>query len=64
MPSPLKRILRRRLRVWASGCQIGEAADNAGSASGLPADFFEDGNGRSITPAPPITFYGGLKVKY
>ncbi len=41
-----------------------EAADAAGAADGLPANYFTDGNGRSITPAPPITLYGGLKVKY
>jgi len=41
-----------------------EAADEPGEADGLPDDFFVDGNGRAITPAPPITLYGGLKVKY
>jgi iron complex outermembrane receptor protein len=41
-----------------------EAADNAGAADGLPANYFEDGNGRSITPAAPVTAYGGVKVRY
>jgi iron complex outermembrane recepter protein len=43
-----------------------EAANSAGRADGLPADYFgdEDGNNRTITPAPPVTAYGGIKVKY
>ncbi len=40
-----------------------EAANNAGTADGLDDEFF-DGSSRSITPAPPITLYGGMKVKY
>jgi outer membrane receptor protein involved in Fe transport len=42
-----------------------EAANRAASADPeLGDDFFDEDNPRSITPAPPITFYGGLKVKY
>lgn len=41
-----------------------EAAENAASASGL-SDLFEDGtSNRTITPAPPVAAYGGIKVRY
>ena len=43
-----------------------EAANNAGEADGLSSDFFGDfdANNRSITPAPPVAAYGGVKVRY
>jgi outer membrane receptor protein involved in Fe transport len=44
-----------------------EAARNSGQAQGLPANFFgsyADGTNKSITPAPPVAAYGGLKLKY
>jgi outer membrane receptor protein involved in Fe transport len=41
-----------------------EAAKEAAEADPSLEDVDFDANARSITPAPPITFYGGLKVKY
>jgi iron complex outermembrane receptor protein len=40
-----------------------EAAQEAAEADGS-LDSVAFGNARSIVPAPPITFYGGLKVRY
>jgi outer membrane receptor protein involved in Fe transport len=39
-----------------------ELANAAGEADGLPADFFTDA--RTITPAPPVTAYGGVKFRF
>jgi outer membrane receptor protein involved in Fe transport len=44
-----------------------EAANNASRADGLPAGYFGDEdspNNRTITPAPPVAAYGGVKVRY
>ncbi len=40
-----------------------DAAAEAGEADGLDDDFFENSS-RTITPAPPVAAYGGIKVKY
>ncbi len=40
-----------------------EAAGEAGEADGLDDDFFENSS-RTITPAPPVAAYGGIKVRY
>ena len=40
-----------------------EAANEAGEADGLDDTFF-DGSSRTITPAPPVAAYGGIKVRY
>ena len=44
-----------------------ESANNAGTADGLPDEYFgeeDDPNNRTITPAPPVAAYGGIRVKY
>jgi iron complex outermembrane receptor protein len=44
-----------------------EAANNAGGADGLPDEYFgdeDDPNNRTITPAPPVAAYGGIRVRY
>ncbi len=42
-----------------------EAAANAANAGGLDGDALFDGQpNRTITPAPPIVAYGGIKVRY
>ncbi len=40
-----------------------DAANEAGEADGLDDTFF-DGSSRTITPAPPVAAYGGIKVRY
>ena len=39
-----------------------ELANNAGTVSGLSDEFFTDA--RTITPAPPVTAYGGVKFRF
>ncbi len=42
-----------------------EAAENAASAGGLDGEALFDGQpNRTITPAPPVAAYGGIKVRY
>ena len=41
-----------------------EAARGAGEADGYRPNFFEDSSSRTITPAPPVAAYGGIKVRY
>jgi len=42
-----------------------EAAENAANAGGLDGEaLFDDRPNRTITPAPPIAAYGGIKVRY
>jgi len=43
-----------------------EAAANAATAGGLDGDalFDDDRPNRTITPAPPIAAYGGVKIRY
>lgn len=40
-----------------------EAGESAGTPDGT-GDLLDNSNGRSITPAPPVTAYGGIKVRY
>ena len=40
-----------------------EAGERAGGPDGT-GELLEDSNGRSITPAPPVAAYGGIKVRY
>jgi outer membrane receptor for ferrienterochelin and colicin len=40
-----------------------EAGGRAGGPDGT-GQLLLDSNGRSITPAPPVAAYGGIKVKY
>ncbi len=39
-----------------------ELANNAGTVSGLSDEFFTDT--RTIAPAPPVTAYGGVKLRF
>lgn len=39
-----------------------DLANEAGEADGLSGDFFTDA--RTITPAPPVTAYGGVKMRF
>ena len=43
-----------------------EAARNAGAVGGLGAAFFGtyNSNNKSITPAPPVAAYGGVKLRF
>ncbi len=40
-----------------------EAGESAGEPDGT-GDLLDDSNGRSITPAPPVAAYGGVKVRH
>lgn len=41
-----------------------DAANEAAEADGLGSSYFSDTNNRTITPAPPVAAYGGIKVRY
>jgi outer membrane receptor protein involved in Fe transport len=41
-----------------------DAANEGAEADGLGHDFFQEGNNRTITPAPPFAIYGGVRMRF